>query len=81
MRYDYVSLSTFYVQYQFSGVILLCNHYCVINAYVLYIVKQAVIECCNEQQLVSQVIEKAEQSRVNQCGTMCNIMFSYVLLV
>jgi len=32
---------------------------------VLCIVKQAVIECSNEQQLVQQVIEKAERSEVN----------------
>jgi len=39
------------------------------------VLSKAVIECSNEQQLVPQVIEKAEQSRINQCWTMCNIMF------
>jgi len=31
------------------------------------LLSKVVIECSNEQQLVSQVIEKAEQSRFNQC--------------
>jgi len=39
------------------------------------LLSKVVIECSNEQQLVSQVIEKAEQSRFNQCWTMCNNMF------